>query len=75
VNRLDVIDFRVRKCRDIIIIIDKKIREDRIEYEKYVIPLSGSNPFESDEFVKILRKSDFEKKIENILKSRPKENN
>jgi hypothetical protein len=31
--------------------------ERRIEYDKYIIPLSESNPFESDEFVKILRKS------------------
>lgn len=45
------------------------MRERRIEYDKYIIPLSESNPFESDEFVKILRKSDFEK-IGNMLKSK-----
>lgn len=37
------------------------MRERRMEYEKYIIPLSESNPFEVDEFVKIVSKTDFEK--------------
>ena len=38
------------------------------QYDKYIIPLSENNPFEPDEFVKILRKSDFEK-IGDLIKS------
>ena len=65
---LDVVDARVRKCKDVNIIIDKKMRERKIIYEKYIIPLEQTHPFEIGEFVKILRKEDFEK-IGNILKS------
>jgi hypothetical protein len=50
---MKVYESRVRKCKDVSIIIDKKMRERRIEYEKYIIPLSESNPFEVDEFVKM----------------------
>ena len=64
---MKVYESRVRKCKDVSIIIDKKMRERRMEYEKYIIPLSESNPFEVDEFVKIVSKSDFENR-ENCLK-------
>lgn len=66
--KLDVIDSRVRKCEDVSTIIDKKMRTRTIKFEKFIIPLSDNNPFELNEFVKVLRKSDFEK-IGNILKS------
>lgn len=65
---MQIVDSRVRKCKDVSIIIDKKIRQRKIEYDRYTIPLNDSHPFELDEFVKILRKSDFEK-IGNMLKS------
>ena len=64
---MKVYESCVRKCKDVSIIIDKKMRERRMEYEKYIIPLSESNPFEVDEFVKIVSKSDFENR-ENCLK-------
>ena len=38
---------------------DKNTRT--IKFEKYIIPLSDNNPFERDEFVKVLRKADFDK--------------
>ena len=44
------------------------MRQRKIEYDRYMIPLNDSHPFELDEFVKILRKSDFEK-IGNMLNS------
>lgn len=66
--KLDVIDSRVRKCEDVSTIIDKKMRTRTIKFEKFIIPLSNNNPFELNEFVKVLRKSDFEK-IGNMLKS------
>lgn len=65
---MKVYESRVRKCKDVSIIVDKKMRERRMEYEKYIIPLSDSNPFDVDEFVKVLRKSDFEK-IGELLKN------
>lgn len=64
---MDVIDSRVRKCEDVSTIIDKKMRTRTIKFEKFIIPLSDNNPFELNEFVKVLRKSDFEK-IGNMLK-------
>lgn len=56
---MKVFESRMRKCKDVSIILDKKMRERRMEYEKYT--LSDSNPFEVDEFVKVVSKSDFEK--------------
>ena len=49
------------KCKDITIIVDKKMRERKFQYEKYIIRLEDNNPFQADEFVKILRKEDFDK--------------
>src|ERR1039458_1221495 len=49
------------KCKDITIIVDKKMRERKFQYEKYIIRLEDNNPFKADEFVKILRKEDFDK--------------
>ena len=66
--KLDVIDSRVRRCEDVSTIVDKKMRTRTIKFEKFIIPLSDNNPFELNEFVKVLRKSDFEK-IGNMLKS------
>jgi len=65
---MKVYESRVRKCKDVSIIIDKKMRERRMEYEKYIIPLSESNPFEVDEFVKIVSKNDFDK-LGDMIKS------
>jgi hypothetical protein len=58
---VDVIDARIMKCKDITIIVDKKMRERKFQYEKYIIRLEDNNPFQADEFVKILRKEDFDK--------------
>ena len=60
-NKLDVIDSRVRKCEDVSTIIDKKMRTRTIKFEKFIVPLANNNPFELNEFVKVLRRSDFEK--------------
>ena len=49
------------KCKDITVIVDKKMRERKFQYEKYIIRLEDNNPFQADEFVKILRKEDFDK--------------
>ena len=59
--RLDVIESRVRKCEDVSTIIDKKMRTRTIKFEKFIVPLTENNPFEAGAFVKVLRKSDFEK--------------
>ena len=53
--------LRVRRCEDVSTIVDKKMRTRTIKFEKFIIPLSDNNPFELNEFVKVLRKSDFEK--------------
>jgi hypothetical protein len=58
---VDVIDARIMKCKDITVIVDKKMRERKFQYEKYIIRLEDNNPFKADEFVKILRKEDFDK--------------
>ena len=58
---MDVIDSRVRKCEDVSTIIDKKMRTRTIKFEKFIVPLTENNPFKAGEFVKVLRKSDFEK--------------
>ena len=58
---MDVIDARIMKCKDITILIDKKMRNRKIEYEKFIIRLEDNNPFQTDEFVKIIRKEDFDK--------------
>jgi thiamine kinase-like enzyme len=58
---VDVIDAMIMKCKDITVIVDKKMRERKFQYEKYIIRLEDNNPFQADEFVKILRKEDFDK--------------
>jgi septal ring factor EnvC (AmiA/AmiB activator) len=58
---MDVIDARIMKCKDITIIVDKKMRERKIKYQKFIIRLEDNNPFQADEFVKIIRKNDFNK--------------
>jgi len=68
VFKLGVIDSRIGKCEDVSTIIDNKMRTIAIKFEKFIIPLSDNNPFEADEFVKVLRKSDFEK-IGELLKN------
>ncbi len=54
-------DARVRKCKNVSILIDKKMRERRIEHDKYIIMLDENTPFGKDEYVKIISKTDFEK--------------
>ena len=71
---MKVYESRVRKCKDVSIIIDKKMRERRMEYEKYIIPLSDNNPFDVDEFVKIVSKNDFDK-LGDMIKSLRNERN
>ncbi|MCZ3366622.1 MULTISPECIES: hypothetical protein [Methanobacterium] len=56
---MDAIDSRVRKCEDVSTIIDKKMRTRTIKFEKFIIPLSDNNPFELNEFIKVLRKIRF----------------
>jgi hypothetical protein len=68
VSKLDVTDARVRKCKNVSILIDKKMRERRIEHDKYIIMLDENNPFGKDESVKIISKDDFEK-LGKMLKS------
>jgi len=58
---MDVIDARIMKCKDITILVDKKMRNRKIEYQKFIIRLEDNNPFQADEFVKIIRKEDFDK--------------
>jgi len=58
---MDVIDARIMKCKDITIIVDKKMRNRKIEYQKFIIRLEDNNPFQADEFAKIIRKNDFNK--------------
>jgi hypothetical protein len=65
---LDVIDARIRKCKNVSILIDKKMRERRIEHDKYIIMLDDNTPFGKDEHVKIILKDDFEK-LGSILKT------
>ncbi len=65
---MDVIDSRVRKCITESYLTDKKLRKRTIKFEKFIIPLNSNNPFDEGEFVKILRKSDFEKIGEVIKK-------
>lgn len=74
VIKLDVVDARVRKCKDITVIMDKKMRQRQIVHDKYLIHLDRNNPFEVDEFVKITRKNDFEK-LKAILKTLKNERN
>lgn len=58
---LDTVDARVKKCKDISILMDKKMRQRRVETEKYIIELDYNNPFKADDYVKIVRREDFEK--------------
>ena len=71
---VDVIDARVKKCKDITILIDKKMRERKIETEKFIIQLDDTIPFQADDFVKVVSKKDFEK-LGSIIKSLRKERN
>ncbi len=54
-------DATVRKCKNVSILIDKKMRERRIEHDKYIIMLDENNPFQKNEHIKIMSKTDFEK--------------
>jgi hypothetical protein len=45
---VDVIDARIMKCKDITVIVDKKMRERKFQYEKYIIRLEDNNPFQAD---------------------------
>jgi predicted nucleic acid-binding Zn-ribbon protein len=58
---MKIADSRVKKCKDITIIIDKKMRQRKIEMERFIIPLNDNNPFQVYDFVKIISKDDFEK--------------
>ncbi len=58
---MDVVDARIMKCKDITILVDKEMRERKIEYQKFIIRLEDNKPFKADEFVKVIRKSDFDK--------------
>jgi hypothetical protein len=58
---VDVIDARIMKCKDITVIVDKKMRERKFQYERYIIRLGDNNSFQADEFVKIVCKEDFDK--------------
>lgn len=42
-----------KKCKDITILVDKKMRERKFETEKFIIQLDDVNPFQNDEFVKL----------------------
>ncbi len=64
---MKVTDAVVRKCKNVTILIDKKMRERRIEHDKYIIMLDENTPFNGDEPVKIMHKSDFEQ-IQNMVK-------
>jgi hypothetical protein len=37
------------------------MRTRTIRFEKFIVPLTENNPFEAGEYVKVLRKPDFEK--------------
>jgi len=65
---MEVKDAVVRKCKDVTILIDKKMRERRIEHDKYIIMLDENTSFSGDEHVKIMHKSDFEQ-IQNMVKT------
>jgi hypothetical protein len=67
---MDVIEARITKCKDITTLVDKKMRNRKIEYEKFIIRLEDNNPFKADEFVKIIRKEDFDKLGDLITKSK-----
>jgi hypothetical protein len=71
---MNMTDARVRKCKNVSILIDKKMREHRIEHDKYIIMLDENNPFIKDEQVKIISKADFEK-LGGMLKSLKNERN
>lgn len=58
---MKIADARVKKCKDITIIIDKKMRQRKIETEHLIIKLDDNNPFQADNFVKIVCKDDFDK--------------
>ena len=55
-------------------VIDKKMRERRIEHDKYSLMLDENNPFQKDEPVKIISKTDFEK-LGEMIKSIKTERN
>lgn len=55
-----VIEARIRKCFGERIILDKKMREHRWKYHKYIITLDDNNPFQPDQSVKIMSTEDFE---------------
>jgi|GEM_PF-2827801 len=71
---MDVTDATIRKCKNVSIFIDKKMRERRIEHDKYIIMLDDNIPFKGDDQVKIMHKTDFEK-LGNMIKSLRNERN
>jgi hypothetical protein len=44
---MKIADSRVKKCKDITIIIDKKMRQRKIEMERFIIPLMITIHFKS----------------------------
>lgn len=71
---MDVIDATIRKCKNVSIVIDKKMRERRIEHEKYIIMLDDNASFKGDDQVKIMHKTDFDK-LGDMIKSLRNERN
>lgn len=59
--KLDVTDAMVRRCTNVSILVDNKLRERRIDHDKFVLMLDENIPFSADVQVKIMRSSDFEK--------------
>jgi hypothetical protein len=62
-----IIESRVRSCIEEHVIIDKKMRERRLKYKRYNIPLNNDQPFQEDEAVKIISTDDF-LKIQRMVK-------
>lgn len=53
---MDVYDAMVHKCKKVLIIMDKKMREHRIKHERFIIFLGDTVPFDNYDQVKIMRK-------------------
>ena len=61
--KLEFHNTMVRKYKNASILIDKQLRERRIEHDKYIIMLEENNPFGKDEQVKILTKKIEKRKV------------
>ncbi|MCC7557913.1 MAG: hypothetical protein KO217_04390 [Methanobacteriaceae archaeon] len=72
---MKITDSHIKKCIEEKIIIDKKMREHRWKFERFIVPLNDKHPFKADESVKVISHKDYQKIEKTFLELRKNNQN